>query len=46
MGSQFVGLEPDGLGGGLDRERLNGWMIDGLGDPIGQILINGGKYTH
>jgi hypothetical protein len=43
---QFVDLEPDSLRGGLDLERFDGWMTDGLGDPIGQVLIDRSEHTH
>jgi len=43
---QFVDLEPDSLGGRLNLEGLDGWMTDCLGDPVGQVLINGSEHAH
>lgn len=43
---QFVDFKPDSLGGGLNLERLNGRVTDGLCNPIGQVLINGSEHAH
>ena len=43
---QFVDFESNSLGDGLNLEGLDGRMTDGLGDPIGQVLINGSEHAH
>jgi hypothetical protein len=36
-------LEANGLGRGLDLERRDGWVADGLGDAVREALVDGSE---